>query len=122
MLFDKTLLFYENAKTAPSQPVSIQVNGSDYSRMFIVSTIGTGVKTLKLTVKSSDDGITFTEIASKTSTADEVAMGLMALPTPLEMGKYIQVIPTITKTDNSVDVSGMTCGIVDAVPTTVYFK
>ena len=121
MLFDKSLMFYDKIKTAPSDAAVIQTNGSDYSRMFIASTIGENVTGLKLTVKCSEDGITYTEIASKTASADDIKRGVVALPTPLNLGKFTQVIPTITVA-SSKTAGAMSCGIVDAVDNSIYYK
>lgn len=121
MFFDKTLMFYDKITTAPTNAAVVETNGSDYSRMFIASTIGENVTALKLTVKCSEDGITYTEVASKSATADDIKRGVMAMPTPLDLGKFTQVVPTITVTADKV-AGAMSCGIVDAVDNSVYYK
>lgn len=115
MLFDKTLTFFENVEETQLDAAvpAVLTGGSDYSRTFIAATLPEGLESLTLTVKTGDeeDG-DYTTIATKTSTDLELAAGLMAIPTPLELGKYTKVVPTVA----GEPAKGIDCGITDAVP------
>lgn len=113
MFFDQTVMFFDNVTAAPEEAKAVEVGGSDYSKTFIASTITKGVTGLTLTVSTADDAANgpWVEVGKKVATAEEIAAGLMALPMPLDLKKFVKVVPVIAGAAEK----GISCGITDAV-------
>lgn len=128
MNLDKTLTFFEKATVAPAAAETVKkTGGADYSRTFIAATIPTGVTALRLTVATAEslsgagDLEAPVTVAIKDATAQEIAAGVMAIPTPHDLGKFTKVTPVI-QGEPEVEGQGVTCGITDAVPNGILMK
>lgn len=129
MFFDQKAMFFDNVTVAPAAAKTVvKTGGSDYARTFIAATIPAGVTALRLTVTTSNvlkdaegTGVLGTDdlhdgkvVAIKDATEQEIAAGLMALPMPLEIGKFTKVTPVIEGAPTKAG-AGISCGITDAV-------
>lgn len=119
MMTDKSLLFFEG-QTATATGTALEVNGSDYGRSFVFCTLPVGPTAFKLEVMTGDTAVdAMTVIATKASTADEIAKGLMAVALPHDLGKFVNAKLTLT----GEVISGVaTCGITDAIPNGPFVK
>lgn len=122
MNLDKSLTFFENVTAAKGEGAveAVKTGGADYARTFIAATIPNGYTALTVEVKTGEEGA-LVKVAEKTATAQEIAAGVMAIPTPLELGKFTKVIPTAVEGANEAG-KGITCGITDAVPNGILMK
>ena len=120
MNLDKSLTFFENVTDTKidSEIVAVKTGGADYARTFIAATLPEGTTSLTLTVKTGETEGALVEVAQKTSTAQELAAGVMAIPTPIDLGKVTKVVPTVAGTLKK----GIVCGITDAVPNAILMK
>jgi hypothetical protein len=120
MILDKLTTFFENVTATKGDDAveAVKTGGADYARTFIAATLPEGTTSLTLTVKTGETEEDLVEVAKKTSTAQELAAGVMAIPTPIDLGKVTKVIPTV---DGTLE-KGIVCGITDAVPNAILMK
>ena len=95
MNLDKSLTFFEDVKTtqSASDVEAVKTGGADYARSFIAATIPHGCTGLTIEVHTGEEGA-LVKAAEKTATAQEIAAGVMGIPTPLELGKFTKVFIT----------------------------
>ena len=123
MNLDKSLTFFENVTAAnkgEGVAEAVKTGGADYARTFIAAMIPHGYTALTVEVQTGEEGA-LVKVAEKAATAQELAAGVMAIPTPLELGKITKVIPTAVEGANR-DGKGISCGITDAVPNAILMK
>ena len=120
MNLDKSLTFFENVTATQSESAvaAVKTGGADYARTFIAATLPKGTTSLTLTVKTGETEGAWVEVAEKTCTAQELAAGVMAIPTPIDLGKVTKVIPSVAGDLEK----GIVCGITDAVPNAILMK
>lgn len=125
MNWDKSLTFFEDVKAkhagGEADVVAVKTGGADYARTFIAASIPQDCTGLTIEVKTGEEGA-LVKVAEKTATAQEIAAGVMAIPTPLELGKVTKVFATAISGLTEDSEKGVTCGITDAVPNAILMK